>query len=86
MPKVAYRTEDVAGIVIGAQTVTGALYYDGRKQGANLSALNEAELERVARQNRNELVTQFGDYPCYLYADSSKWELRIFEAGRGEGE
>lgn len=72
------RGEEVNGIVVGGDFVTGQLFYDGRSQSQKLYAQSESELMEYATELMNKLKAENGGYPTYLYQDNNKWELRIY--------
>ena len=71
-------TEEVNGIIIGGEYFTGAIYYDGRKQKDILVADTEEGLIKMAEDIVKDFKDRLQGYPCFLYPDNSKWELRIY--------
>lgn len=71
--------EETDGIIIGGEYVVWELYYDGRRQTSHRHpADNDAEAIAAAKVKRNELRDKFKGFPCYLYPDDDKWEVRIW--------
>lgn len=71
--------DDVRGVIIGGDFLTGRVFYDGREQRYQaFYADTEEELIAQAREFVEEMKAKFKDSPCYLYPDDSKWELRIY--------
>lgn len=70
--------DDVRGIIIGGDYISWQLFYDGRPQGQKEYADTEYEGEEAAKEKCAELKAQYQGYPCYLYPDDSKWEIRIW--------
>jgi hypothetical protein len=72
----ANTIDEVRGQIIGDVT-SGALFYDGRKQGASIYGYSAEEVIEKAKAMRAELVSTLGGHPCFLYQDSELWEVRI---------
>lgn len=70
--------EEVEGIVIGGEFICWQLFYDGRSQGRIENADNDAQAIDAAKAEMNKLIEKFAGFPCYLYPDKSKWEVRIW--------
>lgn len=70
--------DEANGIVVGGIRAVGRLYYDNRPQGPQMSCDTEEELREQAQHCFARLKAEHSGYPCYLYADDSKWELRLF--------
>ena len=70
----ASQDEDTSGVIVGGFVSVGRLYYEGRPQSQQFYAANEEELQTVAADRKQELLT---DNP-EIYKTGS-WELRIFQ-------
>ena len=72
------REDDVNGIVIGAQLLKGALYYDGRQQGQSLYAENDRDLAALANAEYERIKAECGPVFRDIYP-GGVWETRIYQ-------
>jgi hypothetical protein len=70
--------DDVRGVIIGGDYVSWRLYYDDRPQGGTEYADSEEEAVSAGRLLCSRLKREFCGWPCYLYPDNSKWEVRVY--------
>lgn len=70
--------EETGGIIIGGEYVIWKLFYDGRQQTNGEPADNDSEAIAAAKAKRDELRNKFKGFPCYLFPDDEKWEVRIW--------
>lgn len=68
--------DEPRGIIIGRHHCTGQLFYDGQHQGPKFEAETPAELDKLGREKIAEYKAEFGGYPCYLYQDDTKWQIK----------
>jgi hypothetical protein len=69
----------VSGAVIGDMLTGWCVVYDGRPQSEKHYADTAVDAEAAGRALIAELKAKWCGHPCYLYPDSSKWEIRIYE-------
>ena len=69
----ASADDDTNGLIVGAYTLVGRLYYQGRPQSQQFYAANDGELQAMAANRKRDL---FADNPEIYRIDG--WELRIF--------
>ena len=69
--------DETQGTIIGGEYFTGKIFYDNRQQGNTITADTHEELIIQAEQIVSDYKEKFCGFPCYLYTDNSKWELRI---------
>ena len=67
------------GNIIGTIKTAAQIFYDKRPQGQKYYSNNEQEAITAGKKRIKELTEQYGGFPCYLYSDKSKWEIRIYE-------
>lgn len=70
----ASQDEDTSSVIVGAYNLAGQLYYQDRPQSQQFYATTEQELQAMAADRKQELLT---DNP-EIYRTGS-WELRIFQ-------
>jgi hypothetical protein len=70
-------TDDVRGIIIGGDTHTGYIFYDGRMQTGAIVGNTEQEMLTLARRKIESLKQEFKGFPTYLYQNDSLWEVRV---------
>lgn len=68
--------DDMRGEIIGDVT-SGALFYDGRQQGARIYGYTAEEVIEKAKAMRIQLVSTLSGHPCFLYQNSELWEVRV---------
>ena len=69
------RCDEPRGVLIGAISLTGQLYYQGRPQGPGLIAATAEELLEQARELKHALIA---GHPLgmEIWRDDAAWELR----------
>lgn len=72
-----FKCDDVRGVIIGSDYVTGQLYYDTRKQGQQIYADNLDQLRDKATKLKQELISDCGEV-SYLIYPKNTWQLKIF--------
>jgi hypothetical protein len=70
--------EEVNGQIIGGDFLTGQLFYDNRPQRHPFYGNTDEELVEKAKKIKADLIAENSGFPCYLYQDDSKFELRIY--------
>ncbi len=71
--------DEPRGIIIGEIiNMEWQLFYDGRPQSRQMKADDEDFAMSAAKKKKRELLAKLGGYPCYLFPDDSKWEMRLW--------
>jgi|GEM_PF-6305469 len=65
--------------IVGGNTLRCAVVYDNRKQSDYYLTDTEEEAITKGKEIITDLKKQYKCYPCYLYPDDTKWEIRIYE-------
>lgn len=69
-----FGLDDVNGEVIGDILKRGKLFYDGRQQGRDFYAPNDAELIAKGAELKDKLLSSMP----FIYPEKL-WEIRIYE-------
>lgn len=72
-----YYTDDVKGIIVGSDTYTGYVYYDGRKQSQAIVGYTEQEMLVLCDKKIQALKDEYNCFPTYLYLDDTLWSIRV---------
>lgn len=79
MPHIAEERQDnVSGVIVGGDYMGWQIFYDGRPQSQKYYADSEEEALTLAKTKIETRKQQFYGYPCYLYPDPTKWEIRLW--------
>lgn len=70
----ASQDDDTSGVIVGAYNLVGQLYYQDRPQSQQFYATTEQELQTMAADRKQELLT--GNPDIYR---TDGWDLRILQ-------
>ena len=72
-----YFTDDVGGVIIGDVMFSGQLYYEGRSQRGRFYARDDAELNRIAKSLKAQILKDCGSASHLIYPDDDAWTMKI---------
>lgn len=71
--------DDVNGIVIGGDYVAWRIAYNDVPQSQKDYAINDGDAIEAGKALVAKLKVECCGYPHYLYPDSTKWTVQIYE-------
>jgi len=74
-----FKEDDVNGFIVGSICVCAQLKYDGRPQGKQIIADNEDQARQIARQQKQAIREDLGQFFNEIYPDDSKWMLYFYK-------
>ena len=69
--------DNVNGVIVGGDYVSWQVFYSGRSQTGKNYADNEKQARGYAEVVIQRLKSEFKGFPCYLFQDDSRWDIRI---------
>jgi len=70
--------DDVTGTIIGGNFKSGALYYEGRRQGQTVHEDSEELLIKRLTDDVRRKIADCGAAVDYVYPDNNAWEIRFY--------
>lgn len=78
-----FKDDDVRGVIIGGDYISGRLFYEDRPQGGRVYADSEEELKHILRKRLEDIKLDCGDVYAAIYQKESAWSIRIDVLGTG---
>ena len=70
--------EEVNGIIIGGDYISGRLFYSDRPQGPTFYGNSDKEVSTQANEHKSKLAVDYGEAFRHIYPNHD-WTIRIYE-------